>query len=419
LASLLILISGHSYQIIRYRIIAAIQESTVTVCLFLFIPIRFLAILLSVAIAVGLYFFLLGLRILAGKRSLLTIPTSRIRSATPGLVEISGVAAGSCATVAPITGEPCFLYRTTAWQHREGKKNAWERVADETLYVPFFIDDSTGQLPVEALGADLDLHPRFRREYVVSLLDLDDVPPRVGVFLSRHGIALDRDLCIEECLIQAEDELFVAGTLAENPALQMRPSSPRSGVRDNLRDNFRSDLGNNYGRNPAQNNSSEQFPAPQIVRLSSGAAPSSTREMSQQAKIAAALTRAGLTAPQASSTAGLVHQSAAVEETEPSATLSSRSEVRLRQVGPRQVRPREARPEEARFDEHQPASSDFNLIPPVVLMKGATDPTFVISFRSQKKIVTALAWKSIAMVCGGAAIMLLGLYALSAQIALL
>jgi hypothetical protein len=88
-------------------------------------------------------------------------------------------------------------------------------------------------------------------------------------------------------------------------------------------------------------------------------------------------------------------------------------------VGPRQVRSREARPEEARFDEHVPASSDFNLIPPVVLMKGATDPTFVISFRSQKKIVTALAWKSAAMVCGGAAIMLLGLYALWAQIALL
>jgi hypothetical protein len=108
-----------------------------------------------------------------------------------------------------------------------------------------------------------------------------------------------------------------------------------------------------------------------------------------------------------------------VEEAEPSATLSSRSEVRLRQVGPRQMRLREASPGEARFDEHQSASSDFNLIPPVVLMKGATDPTFVISFRSQKKIATALAWKSAAMVCGGAASMLLGLYALWAQIALL
>lgn len=68
---------------------------------------------------------------------------------------------------------------------------------------------------------------------------------------------------------------------------------------------------------------------------------------------------------------------------------------------------------------HQASSSDFNLIPSVVLMKGASDSTFVISFRSQKKIVTALAWKSAAMVCGGTVSMLFGLYVLWARIALL
>jgi hypothetical protein len=377
----------------------------VTVCLFLLIPIKYLSVLLSVAIAVGLYFFFLGFRELAGKRSLLTIPTSRIRSATRGLVEVSGVAAGSCTTPAPITGEPCFVYRTTAWQHCEGKRNEWEKVADETLHLPFFIDDSTGQLLIEALGADLDLHPRFRREYVASLLDRDDAPPSVGVFLSRHGIALDRDLCIEERLIMAEDTLFVAGTLTGNPGVQVRPLSPRSDVR------LRNDLRHNYRRNPAQNNSPEQVSAPEIIRLASGAAPSSTREMSQQAKIAAALTRAGMATPQAWPSAELPHETVAVEEQEsvPPATASSRSDVRLP----------EACLDETPPDEDLPESSDFNLIPPVVLMKGAIDPTFVISFRSQKEIVTALAWKSAAMVCGGTALMLLGLYVLWTQIALL
>jgi hypothetical protein len=74
---------------------------------------------------------------------------------------------------------------------------------------------------------------------------------------------------------------------------------------------------------------------------------------------------------------------------------------------------------EARFSEDQPAQSDFNLTPPVVLMKGANHPTFVISFRSQKEFVSALAWKSAAMVWGGAAITLLGLYMLLAQMELL
>jgi len=52
-------------------------------------------------------------------------------------------------------------------------------------------------------------------------------------------------------------------------------------------------------------------------------------------------------------------------------------------------------------------------------MKGANHSTFVISFRSQKEFVTALAWKSTAMVWGGATITLLGLYMLLAQMELL
>src|SRR5664279_3558217 len=88
----------------------AIQESTVTVCLSLFIPINLLTILSSVAIAGGLYFFFVGFRLLARKRLLLTTPTSKIRSAALGLVEVNGMAAGPYTMPAPITGKPCFLY---------------------------------------------------------------------------------------------------------------------------------------------------------------------------------------------------------------------------------------------------------------------------------------------------------------------
>jgi hypothetical protein len=48
-------------------------------------------------------------------------------------------------------------------------------------------------------------------------------------------------------------------------------------------------------------------------------------------------------------------------------------------------------------------------------MKGDNDPTFVISFRSQKEFALALGWKSSAMIWGGAAITLLGIYMLLAQ----
>ncbi|MGA9900522.1 MAG: hypothetical protein WBQ39_01190, partial [Terriglobales bacterium] len=105
-------------------------------------------------------------------------------------------------------------------------------------------------------------------------------------------------------------------------------------------------------------------------------------------KIAAALTRAGITKPEAWAAAGVAYQSAVVEEQTPAATLS------------------------------EAESPDFNLNPPVVLMKGTNDPTLVISVRSQKEFVSALGWRSTAMVWGGAAITVLGIYMLLAQMAL-
>jgi len=142
----------------------------VTVCLSLFIPINYLTILSSVAIAGGLYFFFVGFQLLARKRLLLTTPTSRIRSAALGLVEVNGVAAGPYTMSAPSPAKPCFLYHATAWQQRAGRKQEWKKVAEETLHLPFFLDDSTGQLLIEPLGVGLDLHCDYREEYAASSL---------------------------------------------------------------------------------------------------------------------------------------------------------------------------------------------------------------------------------------------------------
>lgn len=360
-----------------------------TACLLLFIPINHLTILSSFATAGGLYFFLAGFRLLARKRLLLATPTSKIRSAAMGLVEVTGVAAGPYTTIAPITGKPCFLYQTTAWQQRNSDKDEWEKLAEETLHLPFFLGDSTGQLLIEPLGADLDLLRDFRQEYAASLFSSDfsgqnDVPPRVDVFLLRHGIAPARCLCIEERAIKPNDALFVTGTLMENPGVHVRPLSP---------------CGDTTPKSAA-NKLSEQFavPAPQIIRLSPDPAPSATPATSQQAKIAAALTRAGITKPEAWSAAQVPYANVAVAENAPPAAIPAAAD-QSRQA-------------------EQPKPSDFDLAPPVVLMKGTSQPTFVISFRSQKEFAITLAWKSAAMIWGGAAITLLGLYMLWAQMEL-
>jgi hypothetical protein len=348
----------------------------VKVCLSVIISINFLTILSLLAIAGGIYFFFHGFYLLARKRLLLATPTSKIRSAAFGLVEVNGLATGPHTIPAPISGKPCFLYRTTAWQQSKGKKDDWEKVADETLHLPFFVKDTTGELLIEPLGADLDLHRDFREEYDASFFSstLNDVPPRVSVFLSRHGVIPARKLRIEEHSIKPDDPLFIAGTLTENPGVEVRPFSHGGAAHDS-----------EYG------SGLERGATPEVIRLESGATPSTSLEMNQQSKIAAALTRAGITKPEAWSAAGVPYQSLAVEQN----AEEENGETEKLDAGPQ----------------------DSNLTPPVVLMKGENDSTFVISFRSQKEFVAALGWKAAAMVWGGAAITLLGVYVLLAQMA--
>jgi hypothetical protein len=354
---------------------------------------NYLSILSLIAIAGGAYFFFTGFQLLARKRLLLATPTCKIRSAALGLVEVNGRATGPHTVEAPISGKACFLYRATAWQQAEGKKNEWQKVAEENLHLPFYVEDSTGKLLIEPLGADLDLHRDFREEYATSLFSgFEEIPPRVRAFLSRHSVGSSRALRVEEYSIKPDDALFVAGTVTENPGVVVRRIAQRndSVVRPSLSN------GTNGG---------EERPAPEIVRLYGGASSSSAQGMSQQAKITAALTRAGITKPEAWSAAGVPYQKL-VDEDVGSAILIKQD---TKQSGGNPTL--EERPEEGDSVDR----STFDLNPPVVMMRGTNEPTFVISFRSQKEFCIALGWRSMGMTWGGAAITLLGVYILLEQ----
>jgi hypothetical protein len=122
----------------------------------------------------------------------------------------------------------------------------------------------------------------------------------------------------------------------------------------------------------------------EVIRLSSDAKPASSAAMTQQGKIAAALTKAGITSPAAWAAAGTA-----------TGTATAPNNGTAPAVG-------ETSPE---FDTH----------PPVVLMKGTHETAFLISWRSQKEIISSLAWKSTAMIWGGPALTLGCLYFLLAH----
>jgi len=156
----------------------------------------------------GIYFFFRGFAPLQRKRFIENIPRSTIRGAALGLVEVSGRVDGPYTIIAPLCELDCFYYRTVVWQGAE--RSSWRKAAEESLAAPFFLDDGTGKVLVDPLGAQTDLPPVFSEEYAGA------VPDRLWPFLSRHGISSGFPIKLEEHCIRQGDLLFAMGMLREN-----------------------------------------------------------------------------------------------------------------------------------------------------------------------------------------------------------
>jgi hypothetical protein len=333
----------------------------------------------------GLYLFYRGFRLLQCKRLILNTPTSKIRSASMGQVEISGLAAGPYTMLAPITGAPCYYFHTTAWQWQQrGKNKEWIKVAEESLHVPFFLDDNTGRVLVDPQGAEMDIHRDFHDEFSTSLFSSSlEIPSNISSFLGRHGVSTDKKIKIDEYCIKPKNALFILGTLAQNPGLSVSATpvlnltAEQHGLSLHIPD--MSGLFSNERTFKA-----ESLAVGQVVSLGSKHPAQVSDE--QQQKVTRALITAGITSPAAWAIAG-----------------ANPSFVTAASVlgGPGAAA--------------APALEQFDLHPSTVLMRGTHDPTFLISWHSQRDVVSSLSWKSTLMIWGGPALTLVSIYFLAAH----
>ena len=314
----------------------------------------------------GVYLFYRGLPLLQRRRLILNTPASKVRSASMGLVKLSGLAVGPYTIPAPITVRDCYYYRTIAWQLRQsGRNRRWEKVADESRHVPFYLDDNTGRVLVDPQDAELDIHRDFHDEFSSSVFSSSlEILENISSFLTRHGVGEGKPIKIEEYCVKPKNALFILGTLAENFGVNVSPVPVQSLTGEARTISVHRPV--NGGSSPAT--ALEQAPsAPrEIIRLSNNSTGSSSAHMTQQGKIAAALMKSGITNPAAWAAAG-------IQEKAESASVGPAASGSATAV--------DAGPQE------------FDLHPAVVLMKVGRNP-FFISWRSQREVVRSLHWKS-------------------------
>lgn len=93
-------------------------------------------------------------------------PTSKIRSAAQGLVELVGQveAGGNPPLVSPLAGHPCLWYRFTVEElQRRGRNTEWRTIERGSSDRPFLLRDDTGTCRIQPGAAEV--HPRRRRRW--------------------------------------------------------------------------------------------------------------------------------------------------------------------------------------------------------------------------------------------------------------
>jgi len=349
----------------------------------------------------GVALFFQGFRMLQYKRLILNTPFSKIRSASMGLVEVSGMPTGPQTISAAITGDPCFYYRAQAWQWDDSENNRkWKQVLDESLSVPFFLEDSTGKVLVNPQGAELDVHRSFSDEIQTSRFGQGSViPEHIRKFVALRGLLSGDKIRLEERIIKPGYPLFVFGTLGENSgqtswtpaphATNARVSFGGSGTTRSL--NFKFTLGDR-GTDVAMK-VIEQVSGNKNVRIearttTSGPVVLPDRVVQQLNRIGVALPVSVLpeSSQMAPNIAGLPNATGVAVATQNTPDVAD--EISL--SNPQQQGNAAGSPPKTVFDLHSPAA----------ICKGERGDPFTISSNSQREVVQALAWKSMLYIWG-------------------
>jgi hypothetical protein len=156
----------------------------------------------ALGVVVGPYLFYRGFRLFQRKQLILDIPRSSVRAAAIGAVEVSGKAVGPYTLVSPLSSRDCLYYRVVIRVFRERNR----RMIIDEVCAPLFVDDGTGELMIYPAGAEM--------QWAGVAGDGGEYLTRV---LARHGCEREDLVDAQEYCIVPEDNIFILGTLRENP----------------------------------------------------------------------------------------------------------------------------------------------------------------------------------------------------------
>jgi hypothetical protein len=198
----------------------------------------FTEIALMVGTVAGVFCFCRGLRIYKQNRVLTDTPESTILGIAMGFVEVHGKTKPAQGRLvnSPVTRTPCLFYKVDIkkLQGQGGRRWSHHRIVAEG--VPFYLEDGTGKVLVDARGAECDLiRTAWRETGGVSLQGIFEAfrdihsPARFLVDDNElinyaHSLSSSeqpsRRYCFTEYCLLPGHWYDVTGTCVENPGAQ-------------------------------------------------------------------------------------------------------------------------------------------------------------------------------------------------------
>ena len=107
----------------------------------------------------GIITFLKGFREYRKYRVVSDTPEAHIRSIPMGLVKVRGEARAEETLVSPVTHTPCYLFKVMVeqWHSDSDGGGEWKHVATDVKGVKFYLQDASGNVLVDPANAELDL----------------------------------------------------------------------------------------------------------------------------------------------------------------------------------------------------------------------------------------------------------------------
>jgi len=179
----------------------------------------------AVGFFAGIVSFAKGLSSLRLKRLIENTPTSKVRAAAIGLVEVCGEAVPCGGKLSsPFSGKDCIYYKYTIEEYRRsGKHSRWVTVKKGDKRLRFYVQDDTGRILVSPDEASIEIP--VDDEYQSG--SGQDPSACILNFLDANGInhegffGWNKTMRFREYFIAPGDSVYVMGT-AENDLSRKR-----------------------------------------------------------------------------------------------------------------------------------------------------------------------------------------------------